>query len=149
MVKILIMSGKMTPLGLFEERSFWHHIFFIWRHQKVYGMNQILLGMLSCEQSLLTIEKFGHSIITSIVWGFEQNNTLFERWFWFSFSNLGLALRMTLKLYNRLATLNFLNSVAKGVKLKVRKFWELTPTFAEFTVKKLGRVVLPFHPFWI
>ena len=107
MVKILIMSGKMTPLGLFAERSYWHHIFFIWRHQKVYGMNQILLGMLSCEQSLLTIEKFGHSIITSSVWGFEQNNTLFERWFWFSFNNLGLALRMTLNLYKRLANLNF------------------------------------------
>ena len=44
------------------------------------------------------------------------------------FNNLGLALGTTLKLYT---------SVAKGLKLKVRKFWELNPTFVEATVEKL------------
>ena len=37
---------------------------------------------------------------------------------------MGLALGTNLKLYT---------SVVKGLKLKVRKFWELTPTFVEVT----------------
>ena len=41
---------------------------------------------------------------------------------------MGLALGMTLKSYV---------SVAKGLKRKVRKFWELIPTFAEVTGEKL------------
>ena len=43
-------------------------------------------------------------------------------------NNLGLALCMTLKLYT---------NVRKGLKLKVRKFWELIPTFAEVIEEKL------------
>ena len=31
--------------------------------------------------------------------------------------------------------LKFYNSVAKGLKLKVRKFWKLIPTFVKFTWK--------------
>ena len=41
---------------------------------------------------------------------------------------MGLALDMALKFYT---------SVAKGLKLKVRKFWELTPIFVEITGEKL------------
>ena len=41
---------------------------------------------------------------------------------------MGLALAMTLKFYT---------SVAKRLKLKVRKFWELIPTFVEITGEKL------------
>ena len=33
--------------------------------------------------------------------------------------------------------LKFDTSVAKGLKLKVRKFWTLTPTFVEVTGEKL------------
>ena len=40
------------------------------------------------------------------------------------FNNLGQALVMDLKFYT---------SVAKGLKLKVRKFWLLIPTFVEVT----------------
>ena len=54
--------------------------------------------------------------------------TFFEGWSWFKFNNLGLALGMTLKFYT---------SVTKGLKLKVRKFLGLSPTFVEFTGKKL------------
>ena len=39
--------------------------------------------------------------------------TFFEGWFWFKFNNLGLAQGMALKFYTR---------VAKGLKLKVKKF---------------------------
>ena len=41
---------------------------------------------------------------------------------WFKFSNVGLALRMTLTFYT---------SAGKGLKLKVRKFQGLILTFAE------------------
>ena len=45
---------------------------------------------------------------------------------WFKFNNLGLALGTNLKFYT---------SVAKGLKLKVRKCWGLILTFAEVTGK--------------
>ena len=46
----------------------------------------------------------------------------------FKFNYLALALVMALKLYT---------SVAKGLKLKFRNFWELILTFVEVTVYKL------------
>ena len=54
------------------------------------------------------------------------------------FNNLGLALAMALKFYT---------SLTKGLKLKVRKFWELIPTFVEVTGEKLvgGSFCTP-HP---
>ena len=40
--------------------------------------------------------------------------------------------------------LTFYSSVAKGLKLKVRKFWELIPTFVEVTKEKLvGGLFVP------
>ena len=68
----------------------------------------------------------------------------FEGCSWFKFNNLGLALGMALKFYT---------SVAKGLKLKVRKFWGLIPTFVEVTREKLvggsfcfAQIFLPLHP---
>ena len=52
----------------------------------------------------------------------------FEGWPWFKFNNLRLALGMALKFYT---------SVAKELKLKVKKFWGLIRTFVEVTWKKL------------
>ena len=59
----------------------------------------------------------------------------FEEWSWFKFNNLGLTLGVNLKFYA---------SVAKGLKLKVRKFLGLIPTFVEVTGGKL--VGGPFCP---
>ena len=45
--------------------------------------------------------------------------------------------------------LEIFTSVAKGLKLKVRKFWGLTPTFAEVTEENLvgvGAFYPPAHP---
>ena len=67
-------------------------------------------------------------IINSILYGFDQKNHFFEEWSWFKFNNLGLALG---------TNLNFCISVAKGLKLKVRKFLRLIPTFIEVTGGKL------------
>ena len=64
-------------------------------------------------------------IITSILSEFDLKNCFFDRWSWFWFNNLGLALGTSLKFYT---------SVAKGLKLK---FWVLIPTFVEVTGEKL------------
>ena len=49
---------------------------------------------------------------------------------WFKFNSLGLALGTNLKFYT---------SVAKELKLKVRRFWGLIRTFVEITGEKLVR----------
>ena len=51
-------------------------------------------------------------IITSILQGFDQKHTFFERWSLLKFNNLVLILGMVLKFYS---------SVAKGLKLSLRK----------------------------
>ena len=65
----------------------------------------------------------------------------FKGWSWFKFNNLGLALATNLKLYS---------SLSKGLKLKVRKFLGLIPTFVEVTGEKLvGEAFLAPPPSWI
>ena len=64
----------------------------------------------------------------------------FEGWSWFKFNNLGLALGKNLKFYS---------TVAKGLKLKIRKFCGLDPTFVEVTEEKLvgwGGLFAPLPP---
>ena len=51
-------------------------------------------------------------------------------WSWFKFNNLGLTLGMALK---------FQASMAKGLKLKVRKFCGLIHTLLEVTGEKTGK----------
>ena len=51
----------------------------------------------------------------------------FEAWSWLKFNNLRLALAMTMKVYT---------IVAKVLKLKVRKDWELRLSFVEVTGEK-------------
>ena len=60
----------------------------------------------------------------------------FEGWSWFKFNNFDLAPGANSKFYM---------SVAKGVKLKVRKIWGLNPTFVEDIGEKLigGAFLLP------
>ena len=71
------------------------------------------------------------AITTSILSGF-------ERWSWLKFNNLRLALGRNLKYYI---------SVPKGLKLKVRMFWELVPTFVEVPGEKLvGGLLVPPPP---
>ena len=57
-----------------------------------------------------------------------RKTAIFEGWSRLKFNDLGPALGKNLKLYN---------SVAKGLKLKVIKFWGLTPTFVDVTGEKL------------
>ena len=74
-----------------------------------------------------------------------RKTAFFEGCSCFKFNNLGLTLGTNLKFYT---------SVAKGLKLKVRKFLGLIPTFVEVTGEKLvggGGAFLPppLHPSWI
>ena len=67
-----------------------------------------------------------------------RKTAFYEGWSWFKFDNMGLALGKNLKFYT---------NVAKELKLKIRKFWVLIPTFVEVTGEKLikgggGRVDL-------
>ena len=57
-----------------------------------------------------------------------RNINFSDRCSLFEFNNLGLTLGTALRFYV---------SVAKGLKLKVRKFWRITPTFVEVTGEKL------------
>ena len=76
-------------------------------------------------------------VITSILEGFDQRNHFFLRgWSSFKFNSFGLALGTNLKFYT---------SVEKGLKLKVRKFLGVVPTFGEVTGEKL--VEGSFYPF--
>ena len=67
-------------------------------------------------------------VIISIYKDLTRKIAFFDGWSWFKLNNLGLALGTNLKFYA---------SVAKRLKLKVRKFWGLIPTFAEVTEEKL------------
>ena len=59
-----------------------------------------------------------------------RKTAFFERWSWFKFNSLGLALAVNLK---------FCTSVKEGLKAKFKKFWGLIFTFVEFRGKQLVR----------
>ena len=59
-----------------------------------------------------------------------RKRDFFEGWSWVRFYNLGLVLGVALKFYS---------SVAKELKLRVRKFWELICTFGIVTRGTLVR----------
>ena len=64
-----------------------------------------------------------------------RKTTFFEGWSSFKLNNLGQALGMALRFYT---------SVAKGLKIKVIKLWELIHAFVKVTVEKLvGRSICP------
>ena len=105
---------------------------------------KILPGDSYCIADVAMWAKFGNSsvpareaIITLSIWEFDQKNTLSEGWSWFKFNNLGLALGMALKIYI---------TVTKQLKLKVRKFWGLVPTFVDVTGEKLVGAFFASHP---
>ena len=101
-------------------------------------MNQIILWIWSCDQSLATLVFVKQKLSEPHFYkDLTKKTTFFERRSWFKFNNLGLALGANLKLYT---------SLSKGLKLKVRKFWGLILTFVEVTGEKLVGVGVVFLP---
>ena len=130
----LMMSAKMATPGLLKITVFWNKSYDV-----ITLVHDVTNKFLSRDSNYIVYvvmwPKFGSSnismrevIMISILQGFDQKNCFFWRWFWFKFNNLGLALGMNLEFYT---------SVAKGLKLKVRKFYGLVLTFVEVTGEKL------------
>ena len=132
MVTILMMSGKVATPGFLKINIFWNKDYDV--TVSVHDVtNKILSRGSNYILDVLLWPKFDNFsismrevIITSILKRFDQKNRFFERCSWFKFNNLGLVLDMNLKYYT---------SVAKGLNIKVGKFWGLTPTFVEVTGK--------------
>ena len=139
-----MISAKMATPALLKLKVFWNKGYYV-----VYYVYDIANKILSHHSNYIIDvamwPKFGNSsicirevIINSILQGFARKTAFFEGWSWFKFNNLGLALGLTLTFYT---------SLSKGLKLKVRKFWGLIPTFVEVTGEKLvgGGLFVP-HP---
>ena len=75
--------------------------------------------------------------INSILQEFDQKNCFSEGLSWLKVNNLGLALGINLKFYT---------SMAKGLKLKARKFLRLFSTFVEVPEEKLIGDLLALSP---
>ena len=94
--------------------------------------------MCSYDQSLVTVAFLREKLSQPQFYqDLTRKNAFFEGWSWLKFNNLGLALGTNLKFYTCLA---------KALKLKVRNFWDLIPTFVEVTGEKLVGVFLPPAP---
>ena len=101
--------------------------------------------MCSCDQSLVTVAFLWEKLSQPQFYkDLTRKTAFFEGWSWFKFNNLGLALGTNLKFYT---------SVAKRLKLKVRKSLGLLLKFIEITREKTGRgrgiIARPFPHSWI
>ena len=77
-------------------------------------------------------EKFSErQLYKDLTW----KTTFLERWSWFKFINIELALGVALKFNTRVK-----KGLTKGLKIKTRKFHELIFTFVEVTGEKLVRL---------
>ena len=134
MVTILMKSAKIATLGLLEIRIFWNKGYDViistydvtnkfLSHNSNYIIDAAMWPKLG--NCIISMRKV---IITSILKEFDQKNRFFKGWSWFKFNNFRLALGTNLKFYT---------SVAKELKVKVRKFLGLVPTFVEVARKKL------------
>ena len=131
MVRILMMSAKIVTLGILKIKAFWSK-----GYDVIVSFHDITNKVLSRDWNyvvdMVMWPKFDNSsisirevIITSILWGFDQQKiNFFERWSWFQLNNLGLILGMPWKFYT---------SVAKGLKLEFKKCLRLITTFVEVT----------------
>ena len=85
--------------------------------------------MCSCDQSLVTLVFLWEKLSQPEFYkDLTRKTAFFEEWSLFKFNNLRLALGTNLK---------FCTSQSKGLKLKVRKFWGLIPTFVKTIGEKL------------
>ena len=128
---ILILSTKMATPCLLKITVFWNK-----GCDVIISANDVTVIILWHDSNYIVEvfmwPKFGNSSIsmgkairTSILYGFDRKATFFEGCSWFKFNNSWLLLGANLKFYT---------SVGKGLKLKVRKFWGLIPTYFMITL---------------
>ena len=137
-----MMSAKMATPGLLKITVFWNK-----DYEVIISVDGVTNKILSRDSNYI-VDVFMQSLVTvSSLWEKLSQPQLYkdltrklaflEGWSWFKFSNSGLPLGANLKCYN---------IVAKGLKLKVRKFWGLIPTFVEVAGEKLVAPPPPIHP---
>ena len=136
MVTILMMSAKMATVGLLKTKIFWNKGYNViastdkilsWEYIYIYICVCVCVYVCvwSCDQSLVTLAFLWEKISQLQFYkDFTRKTTLFERWSWSKFINLGLTQGTALKMCT---------SVGKGLKLNVRKFSMLICTFVEVT----------------
>ena len=130
-----MMSGKMTTPDLLKITVCWNKDYDVIIPvddvtNKILLRDSIILYMCSSDQSLVTATFLWEKLSQPQFYkDLTRKTTFFEGWCWFKFNHLGLALGTNLKFYT---------SLAKGLKLKVRKFWSLISTFVEVTGEKLA-----------
>ena len=117
MVKILIMSAKIATLGLLKIKVFWNKGYNVMVSVRDVT-KKILPRVSNYIVNVVMWPKFGHSSISM--------REVIVTFNCFKFNNLRLAFGMATKFYV---------SVAKGLKLKARKFWRPVPTFVEVAGK--------------
>ena len=124
----------MTTPGLLKIKVFWNKGYdvIIYVHDVT---NKTLFRDSNYIGDVVMWPKFGNSSIfleklslSQFYKDLNRESACFEGWSWFKFNNLGVTLGMNLKFYT---------SVAKALKLKVKKFCGLAPTFVEVTGEKL------------
>ena len=138
MVIILMMSAKMFTPGLPKTTTFWNKGYDVIisavvmpspiKFHPVIQIVDVVMWPKSGNSSI-SMREVAVSFIR--IW---PEKLFFEGCSWFKFDNLGLALG---------PNLNFYTSVVKGLKLKVRKIWELNPTFVKDTGEELVGAFLP------
>ena len=149
MVTILMMPVEMAILGSLEVKVFWKKLmtssFLSMTYPtQLFRVTNVILWKWSCGQNLLTLAFVWETLSQLQSYkDLTKKATFFEGWSWFCFNSLRLALVMNLKFYT---------NDTKRLKLKVRMFLGLTPTFVE--VWKLQEKnwlgdYLPNSPSWI
>ena len=131
------MWPKLVTLDLLKIKVF---------QNKSYGaiifVHIVINKILSCDSNyvvdVVMWPTFGNSsvsmgkvIIALVLLGLDQKNNIFEECSWLKFNILGVALGVALKFYT---------SVAKGLKLKIRKFWRIIQMFVWKHDKLIWRI---------
>ena len=107
-------------------------------NNKILSRDPHYIVQCSCHQNLVTLAFLWEKLSQLQFYkDLTRKTTFFEGWSWFKFNNLGLALG---------TNLNFYTSLAKGLKLKVKKFWGLISTFVEVRGEKLVAFLTPPPP---
>ena len=117
MVAVLMMSTKLATLGLLKINLFWNKGYYV-----IISVHDVTSKSLLWDSNYIADvvmwPKFGISSLSmkEVKPQFYKDVTrkahFFEGWSWFTFNYLGVALGMALKFYI---------SMAKGLKLKVKK----------------------------